>query len=282
MPGSTTDVLNESIYTPGKLQQAVINVGGELKKTFNLTPFNVDPPGSLQNPNYKALHADDIIYGGLGNDFLHGGSGNDLISGAEALSEAWFEKFASYTSPSASNASTITRSDYTQPYNPGNALGFEARKAEEFAAYDEYNPLTKILLNGGEYFANFVLEGPMSTFGDGKLTDGNDRMFGDLGHDWLVGGTGRITSTAATATTCSTPTISSAACRSLAVRLVPTTRRIPQSATRTSLTVAPDATSSSATPVASVLSTGRASSTATSCRSHRSARLPSAGRSPLS
>jgi Ca2+-binding RTX toxin-like protein len=32
--------------------------------------------------------------------------------------------------------------------------------------------------------------------------DGNDVIFGDLGNDWLVGGTGATPSTAAGATTC--------------------------------------------------------------------------------
>ena len=32
------------------------------------------------------------------------------------------------------------------------------------------------------------LEGPLTSE---VATDGNDRIFGDLGHDWIVGGTGR-------------------------------------------------------------------------------------------
>jgi subtilisin-like proprotein convertase family protein len=185
------NVLNEMISTPGNLQQAVINVENELTKTVILTPFNVDP-SPLQNPHFRPEFADDILYGGLGNDFMHGGSGDDLLSGAEALPEAWFEQFEPYTAPDGDRACNIVRSDYARPYNPGNALGFEARKAEEFAAYDEYNPLRKILLDSGEYFANFYAnEGPAASFSDGLPTDGNDRIFGDLGRDWLVGGTGR-------------------------------------------------------------------------------------------
>ena len=89
------------------------------------------------------------------------------------------------------------RSDYTLPYNPGNVLGFEARKAEEFAAYDEYNPLRKIFIeNGGQFFGNFyAAEGPQYGYIDetttAVFTDGNDRIFGDLGNDWIVGGTGQ-------------------------------------------------------------------------------------------
>ena len=35
------NVLNEFIYTPGQVQTATINVGGELKKAVDLTPFNL-------------------------------------------------------------------------------------------------------------------------------------------------------------------------------------------------------------------------------------------------
>ncbi len=44
------NVLNEFIYTPGKIQSATINVLDELKKSVNLTPFNVDP---LEDPLFR-------------------------------------------------------------------------------------------------------------------------------------------------------------------------------------------------------------------------------------
>ncbi|NDV63154.1 LEPR-XLL domain-containing protein [Puniceicoccales bacterium CK1056] len=182
--------LNLVITTPGKIQQALINVENELKKTVNLTPFNFG--FDAFTPLYDPLHADDIIYGGLGNDFLHGGSGDDLVSGAEALPEAWFAVYG------PGGSSTDVRSDYTVPYNPGNALAYEALRVEEFGAYDEYNPLRKIILSSGEYFTNFDAADTGAPFGltaDGSIdtvyTDGNDRIFGDLGNDWLVGGTGQ-------------------------------------------------------------------------------------------
>ena len=80
---------------------------------------------------------------------------------------------------------------YDRPTNPGNLLGFEALRAEEFAAYDEFGPWQKVLVDGDEYFLNFdATEGPEAI--DGIVhTDGNDRLFGDLGNDWIVGGTGR-------------------------------------------------------------------------------------------
>jgi Ca2+-binding RTX toxin-like protein len=102
----------------------------------------------------------DTIYGGLGDDWLHGGAGNDGISGAEAL-------------PAFYNSNPIT--NFTPlPYDP--ATG-------KFHAYDAYDPLTKI----AGFFLNFD-----ATDGNGtKIEDGKDRIFGDLGHDWLVGGTGK-------------------------------------------------------------------------------------------
>ncbi|MFH0882471.1 MAG: Calx-beta domain-containing protein, partial [bacterium] len=161
------DVLNEFIYTPGKIQQSEINMTGELKKSVNLTPFNLDPTTGdvegIQDPLFDPeLAADDIIYGGWGDDFLHGGAGDDAISGAEALQEF-----------------------YDNPVNDGDVLGYSENKAGEFAAYDEYDPLKKI--NG--FLLNFdATEGPNAT---GTKTDGNDAIFGDLGNDWIVGGTGR-------------------------------------------------------------------------------------------
>ena len=159
------NVLDETIYTPGKIQQSTINLAGELKKSVNLTPFNLDPKGvsdEIQDPLFGPSHADDIIYGGWGNDFLHGGAGDDAISGAEALPEF-----------------------YSKPFNPGNVLEYGKYKAGEFALYDEYDPLKKI----EGFLLNFdATEGPNAT---GTKTDGNDVIFGDLGNDWIVGGTGR-------------------------------------------------------------------------------------------
>ena len=55
--------LGITISTPGNLQTALINVENELKKTVDLTPFNVDP-GTLDNPLFDPAYADDLIYGG--------------------------------------------------------------------------------------------------------------------------------------------------------------------------------------------------------------------------
>ena len=101
---------------------------------------------------------DDIVYGGLGDDFLHGGAGNDGISGAEAVGPY-----------------------YVTPGVPGaNFLGYDP-VTRKLAAYDANNPFAKI--------ANFFLNFDASDNLGAKINDGKDRLFGDLGHDWLVGGT---------------------------------------------------------------------------------------------
>ena len=58
---------------------------GQLNKTVDLTPFNLDHERRPARTRSSTGGADDVIYGGLGNDFLHGGAGDDAISGAEAL-----------------------------------------------------------------------------------------------------------------------------------------------------------------------------------------------------
>ncbi len=175
------NVLNEVIATPGSIQQAKINVEGELKRTVNLTPFSVDPIWNADADEFDGQvvthHSDDIIYGGLGSDWLHGGSGDDAISGAEALPEF-----------------------YAAPVNDGDVLRYSALKAGEFAAYDEFDPLHKVegfLLNFDASEGVLRAGGSLATNGNKTMTvpdvydDGADKIFGDLGNDWLVGGTGR-------------------------------------------------------------------------------------------
>jgi len=225
---SNGNVINELITTPGNAQMAIINVANQLKKTVDLTPFNLDPSGigSVQDPLYRPHNADDIIYGGLGNDFLHGGAGDDAISGAEALAgtngqEGWTQL---YNGP-GNTLSGAARSDFSRPYNPSDALRWNpddldgwhrdtSRRSGEFALYDEYDPRTTIRIDtvsgakvgatlGGAFFLNFnPTQGvalPGGTAGTGGQTvnygpvnsDGDDAIFGDLGNDWIVGGTGR-------------------------------------------------------------------------------------------
>ena len=203
-------------------------------------------------------YADDIIYGGLGSDFLHGGSGDDAISGAEAL--PFFYTSALLTMPGVSisglkatseNGLVIIDLPTLQGValgedtlsmrngvigaglwvNPGDVLRFNPvdedgwktqnrARAGEFALYDEYDPLRRILVgsadgwsgdlvkdgSGFAFLLNFdPTEGVLRpgevvpTNGNKTITtppvydDGDDVIFGGTGNDWLVGGTGRDT-----------------------------------------------------------------------------------------
>jgi Ca2+-binding RTX toxin-like protein len=176
------------------VQQAVINVSGELKKSVNLTPFNVQNPVSgSQDPLFNARYADDVIYGGLGNDWLHGGAGDDAISGAEALPMSAALVYGDDGRTDAARTDGVVISlGYNAPLVMSAAealqgrafrlLGFQALKAEEFAQYDEYAALRRIQIGGQEFFLNFEAV----TSGGSPIEDGNDRIFGDLGNDWVV------------------------------------------------------------------------------------------------
>jgi Ca2+-binding RTX toxin-like protein len=222
---SNGNALNEQISTPGNMQVDTINLSGALKATIILTPFSVDAAWNV-NPQpltdetaYKATN-DDIIFGGLGNDWIHGGSGDDAISGAEALP-------LSYTQIQDANLNVtgIAETDFYHPFNPGDALRFNAidpnskhpaiaGRTGEFALYDENDPFRQVLLNpdgtlnktgtGLQFFLNFnqnegvfVPAGVSQQNGNQTVSygsahnDGNDVLFGDNGNDWIVGGTGR-------------------------------------------------------------------------------------------
>ncbi|UCE37655.1 MAG: DUF4347 domain-containing protein [Thermoplasmata archaeon] len=100
----------------------------------------------------------DIMYGGLGNDWMHGGAGDDGMLGAEALPDF-------YNSDPITNTTPL-------PYDP---------VTRKISFYDAENPRTKIV----GFFLNFEAVDGNGT----KILDGKDRMFGDNGHDWIVGGT---------------------------------------------------------------------------------------------
>ena len=139
--------LDKIIRTPGKIQTAQINVTDQLKKSVDLNAF--DKGGN------------DIIYGGLGNDFLHGGEGDDAMSGAEALEDL-----------------------YSIPDNPSDVLAYNPDTGE-FAAYDEYDPRSKI----DGFLLNFEAFTDANDQAGTWVDDGMDVLFGDRGNDWLVGGT---------------------------------------------------------------------------------------------
>ncbi len=68
---SQGNVLNEFIYTPGQVQTETINIGGELKKSVDITPYLLVPLGEVSTSDPLTvqldapLFADDIIFGGL-------------------------------------------------------------------------------------------------------------------------------------------------------------------------------------------------------------------------
>ncbi len=176
LPIADEDLMDKEIYAQYGAQRATINVSGALKKWVDITPFNSDPAGlDMDDPLFDDDWADDIIFGGLDSDFLHGGTGDDAISGAEALTESYTQR-----RDAAGNLLGFARTDWTRPYNPGDALHFgpdhdpfqllldldtglvvpgdatDSRvtidntdllpRVGEFALYDEYDPRRKLLL----------------------------------------------------------------------------------------------------------------------------------------
>ncbi|GAB3043216.1 hypothetical protein GCM10027052_26710 [Parafrigoribacterium mesophilum] len=230
---SQGDVLNEFIYTPGQVQTATINVAGQLVKAADLTVYNLGPNENASRqhvanqPSFDANNADDIIFGGLGGDWIHGGAGDDAISGAEALTTGYAQHF-----DTAGNPVGVEYIDFAHPWNPGDVLHFGADtnawhstsngalRLGEFLLYDEYDPRRAILFNadgslwkGGAapwtrpFFLNndassgnwvtacIAVDNRGSCTGtiSNQRSDGNDVIFGDLGNDWSVGGTGEDT-----------------------------------------------------------------------------------------
>jgi hypothetical protein len=206
------------------VQTATINVAGALKKTVDISPYNLRPDPDADDPLFDANTADDIVFGGLGDDFLHGASGDDAIAGGEALPESYIQ-----LDPANLANPGLVRSDWTRPWNPGDVLHFGAdtnpwhvnnhvlSRLGEFFLYDEYDPRRAILFenNGAvwktgdddgkkQWFLNQASVEGLQTYGavtfapNGtpltfayRHSDGADVMFGDLGNDWSVGGTGR-------------------------------------------------------------------------------------------
>ncbi|HKS60779.1 MAG TPA: hypothetical protein VJT13_03715, partial [Xanthobacteraceae bacterium] len=198
--------LNAIIENSNGNDIAYTNFEGNLKYTVDLTPYSVDPSNAAPSTSMpRARFANDIIYGGQGNDSLHGGAGEDAISGAEAQAVSYVTNYDEF----GNKLGVAIRSDFAHPFNPGNVLGYNPATTK-FALYDADDPLRKILLTpdgllsktgtGLEWALNFNdTEGPLDmrwitgTSYPAVPTDGDDVIFGDLGHDWMVGGTGRDT-----------------------------------------------------------------------------------------
>ena len=151
--GLTVARVEQIVTTNANAFHAILNPLGDLNKTVDLEPWD--------------LGGDDLIYGGLGDDSLHGGAGNDGISGAEALAQF-------YTQPS----------DWRPTVDP--ATG---RLVAPDGYYDKTNALTRI---DGFALDFDPTEGELApTSREWAKGDGDDKIFGDIGHDWLMGGTGR-------------------------------------------------------------------------------------------
>lgn len=142
----------EMLYGIGQANQETVGAPGEVIQTTIFTP------GALNK--YARLEAfetggNDVAYGGLGNDFVHGGGGMDAISGAEAT--------AAYYNIAGARPALV--------FNVG---------LRRFTAFDPGTGLRKM--------PNFFLNFDSNTAGV-RIDDGRDHLFGDHGHDWIVGGT---------------------------------------------------------------------------------------------
>ncbi|MGC9329054.1 MAG: hypothetical protein ACP5I1_15575, partial [Candidatus Hinthialibacter sp.] len=153
------------------------NPNGALKKSVDLEPFDIGGDDYISEGLGDEGLSDDVIYGGLGDDWLHGGAGNDALSGAEALS-FFFEH------PLATPRLHIGEDGRIIPeqllINNDGDVSITLEEIPNF--YDEVNSLAKI----GNHFLNFDAKAGATNKGDGE-----DVLFGDLGHDWLVGGSGK-------------------------------------------------------------------------------------------
>ncbi|MDH3308210.1 MAG: hypothetical protein OEO77_11915, partial [Acidimicrobiia bacterium] len=196
------DFLDQYISTPGQVQTAIINIDGDLKKTVDLTPYNLTPDAlGADKPKYDANNSDDVIFGGLGGeilpnypsvvgqrnnedppvgeqrgiagDFLHGGAGDDAIAGGEAIwnayTQVWFE--GDLWDADGDGTTDAIRTDWTRPYNPGDLLHF----GQDGDAWHNNGPIVNRL---GE-FALYDEYDPRRTIlldPDGTVNKGQDAL----------------------------------------------------------------------------------------------------------
>ncbi|MCU0259744.1 MAG: matrixin family metalloprotease, partial [Ilumatobacteraceae bacterium] len=198
--GVTTANAQITIATPGNLQSAVIYVTGELRKEADLVPFWIGN--------------NDIVYGGLGNDFIHGGVGDDALSGAEALPLYYdtldpvgrLQAIAAFIAGLPTSGANAPAWRYDINGQLGDVLRHnQPGQIGEFDAYDEFDPWRKVLLTtlggqvvlldgrfGAEFNGqplDFLLNFANDTLRNQVVDDGKDTIFGDVGDDWIVGGT---------------------------------------------------------------------------------------------
>jgi outer membrane protein OmpA-like peptidoglycan-associated protein/Ca2+-binding RTX toxin-like protein len=209
--------------TPDNLDPAAVDP--QLGPNTNFRPRYANDIiyGGLGNDSIHSGAGDDAI---LGGEALDGGEAPDSIKAYLTN----YDQKGNLVPVNNNTPSTpfVTESDFAHPFNPGNPLGFKStvtnptqlsKDMGKFALYDATSdphrfsdPLRKIMLNmdgtlskdGPEpsednrtWFLDFkTSDGLLDTFwvpptGVRVLTDGDDRIFGDLGNDWVVGGTGR-------------------------------------------------------------------------------------------
>ena len=169
------DFLDQYIATPGQVQNAVINIDGDLKKTVDLTPFNLTPNTLGADADwmlFDANNSDDVIFGGLGGeilpnypteishrknedppfgetrgvqgDFLHGGAGDDAMAGGEAIWNGYtqvYDDAGALWDADGDGTSDAMRTDWSRPYNPGDLLHF----GEDADAWHNQGPIVNRL-----------------------------------------------------------------------------------------------------------------------------------------
>jgi hypothetical protein len=127
---------------------------------------------SLTNPATQVTATTgNVVYGGLGDDFVHAGAGDGAVSGGEAQA-AWYNDLPVGAAVYAHGAFAVA--------DPVNPLGYDPT-TRKLATYDANNPLALI--------PNFYLNFDATDGLGAKIDDGKDRLFGDDGNDWIVGGT---------------------------------------------------------------------------------------------
>ena len=174
---------------------------------------------------------DDFLHGGSGDDAISGGRGararTPLRAARQATGAVVGLVRTDWTRPF--NPGDLLRFGADDPWLAPKPTA--SRRAGEFSLYDEYDPRRAILFNADgrsgaarlleqrphlhrrrradryQFFLNFNVErrgrdghrGCVATAPTARcccrrrdgMSDGNDALFGDLGNDWLVGGTGK-------------------------------------------------------------------------------------------
>ena len=219
--------INQIISTPGDIQLDRINSQGMLLKSVWLSAFRADgveATGVSYDDIIFGGLGTDFIHGGDGDDAISGAealpfyyAATGAANGFTTVNNTLLLQQRHGTNPNPVEQPLPFWYSFA-PYNPGHVLDYQGnfdaahpKQISEFAYYNENAPMRKIMLNAAgnpvlnsnqavyDFLLNFksdegVLDTRFATAASGpgsKLTDGDDRIFGDLGNDWIVGGTGR-------------------------------------------------------------------------------------------